>query len=127
MIVLDTSAIMAILLEENEAESCRNRLLEAGGAWVSAGTAIELSVVSSRDGELFAEAQKFLREPYIHIEAVDESQVALAAEGYRRYGKGHHPAGLNLGDVFAYALTRRRDAPLLFKGGDFGRTDIVPA
>lgn len=54
-------------------------------------------------------------------------RIAFAAEGHRRYGKGHHPAGLNLGDIFAYALTRQRDAPLLFKGGDFGRTDIEPA
>ena len=118
---------MAILLEESEAESFRNRLLETGEAWVSAGMAIELSVVSSRDEELLAAARKFLREPYIRVEAADESRIAPAAERYRRYGKGRHPAGVNLGDIFAYALTRRRDAPLLCKGGDLGRTDIVPA
>ena len=53
--------------------------------------------------------------------------VAVAAQAYRRYGKGHHPAGLNLGDVFAYALARVRGLPLLFKGDDFSRTDIERA
>ena len=57
----------------------------------------------------------------------DAAQAAIAVEAYRRFGKGRHPAGLNLGDVFPYALARRRELPLLFKGDDFSRTDIDSA
>ena len=63
----------------------------------------------------------------IAIEPVDAEQADIAANAYRRYGKGHHPAGLNLGDVFAYALARQRGAPLLFKGNDFVQTDVEAA
>lgn len=127
MIVLDTSAILAIVLQEEEATAFRDRLSKAGGAMVSAGTAVELAAVASRDEEFFAAALGFLAEPFIAIEPLDEEQAIAAAHAYRRYGKGHHPAGLNLGDVFAYALARRRNLPLLFKGGDFARTDIESA
>ena len=124
MIILDTSAILAILLEEEEAVSFRDRIGEAGGAMVSAGTAVELAAVASRDADLFSAVRAFLDEPFISVEPLDAEQAAAAGDAYRRYGKGHHPAGLNLGDVFAYALARRRNLPLLFKGGDFTRTDI---
>ena len=124
MIVLDTSAIPAILLEEEEAASFRDRIGEAGGAMVPAGTAVELAAVAGRDDDLFRAARTFLGEPFISIEPLDAEQAAVAGDAYWRYGKGHHPAALNLGDVFAYALARRRNLPLLFKGGDFTRTDI---
>lgn len=127
MIAIDTSAILAILMGEEEAPLFRDRLDKAGVALVSAGTAIELAAVSSRNVRLFDKALAFLREPYIRVEAVDAEMVAVATEAYRRYGKGHHPAGLNLGDVFSYALARSRDLPLLFKGNDFVKTDVDPA
>ena len=127
MIVLDTSAILAILLEEEEAVSFRDRIGEAGGAMVSAGTAVELVAVASRDDDLVSTARAFLDEPFIAIEPLDAEQASVAGDAYRRYGKGHHPASLNLGDVFAYALARRRNLPLLFKGVDFSRTDIEAA
>jgi len=127
VIVLDTSAILAILLREEEAAAFRDRLAGAGGAVVSAGTAVELAAVASRDEELFAAALEFLGEPFIAIEPLDEDQAIAAAHAYRRYGRGHHPPGLNLGDVFAYALARRRNLPLLYKGEDFARTDVEPA
>ena len=122
MIVLNTSAILAVLLGEEEAVSFRDRIGEAGGAMVSAGTA-----VASRDNDLFSAAQAFLDEPFISVEPLDAAQAVAAGHAYRRYGKGHHPAGLNLGDVFAYALARKVNLPLLFKGGDFARTDIEAA
>lgn len=127
MIVLDTSAILAVLLGEEEAVSFRDRIGEAGGAMVSAGTAVELAAVASRDNDLFSAAQAFLDEPFISVEPLDAAQAVAAGHAYRRYGKGHHPAGLNLGDVFAYALARKVNLPLLFKGGDFARTDIEAA
>ena len=124
MIVLDTSAIPAILLEEEEAASFRDRIGEAGGAMVSAGTAVGLAAVAGRDDDLFSAARTFPGEPFVSVEPPDAEQAAAAGDAYRRYGKGHHPAALNLGDVFAYALARRRNLPLLFKGRDFTRTDI---
>lgn len=127
MIALDTSAILAILLAEKEAPAFRDRIGEAGRAVVSAGTAVELAAVASHDDVLFSAALAFLNEPFIAIEPVDSAQVAAAAQAYRRYGKGHHRAGLNLGDVFAYALARERNLPLMFKGDDFSWTDIERA
>ena len=127
MIVLDTSAILAVLLGEEEAASFRDRIGEAGGAMVSAGTAVELVAVASRDDDLFSAAHAFLDEPFISVEPLDATQAVAAGHAYRRYGKGHHPAGLNLGDIFAYTLARKVSLPLLFKGGDFARTDIEAA
>ena len=124
MIVLDTSAIPAILLEEEETASFRDRIGEAGGAMVSARTAVELAAMASREDVLFSAARTFPGEPFISVEPPDAEQVALPGDAYRRYGKGHHPAGLDLGDVFAYALARQRNLPLLLKGRDFTRTDI---
>ena len=127
MIAVDTSAMLAILLAEEEAPAFRDLMGAAGRALVSAGTAIEFAVVASRDDDLFAAALAFLNEPFIDIEPVSAAQAAVAAEAYRRYGKGHHPAGLNLGDIFAYSLARERGVPLLFKGDDFSQTDIEDA
>lgn len=125
MIVLDTSAIIAILQRESEAPLFRRTIGRAGMALVSAGTAAELAaVVSGRPGILREEAQAFLRRAYVRIEPLTEGQAAAAFEGFPRWGKGHHPAGLNLGDMFAYLLARERDLPLLFKGNDFARTDV---
>ena len=127
MIALDTSAILAILLREEEAAAFRDRIAGTGHAMVSAGTAVELAAVASRDADLFAAALAFLDEPFVAVEPLDAEQATIAAHAYRRYGRGHHPAGLNLGDVFAYALARQRNVPLLFKGEDFVRTDVEAA
>ena len=119
--------MLTILLAEEEAPTFRDLIGESGRAIVSAGTAVELAAVASRDEDLFAAAMAFLDEPFIDIEPVSAVQATIAAKAYRRYGKGHHPAALNLGDVFAYALARERDVPLLFKGDDFSQTDIEGA
>ena len=126
MIVVDTSAIVAILLAEPEEAAFRTQIETAGGALVSAVTAVELAAVAGRDDALLAAARSFLKEPYVTIEPVDAEQAAIASDAYRRYGRGHHPAGLNLGDVFSYALARTRELPLLFKGNDFAQTDVQP-
>lgn len=127
MIVVDTSVIVAILLAEEGESKFRAQIERAGRALVSAVTAVELAAVAGRAELLFVAANSFLKEPYIAVEPVDAEQAAIAAEAYRRFGKGRHPAGLNLGDVFPYALARQRGLPLLFKGSDFARTDICSA
>ena len=127
MIAIDTSAILVLLLAEEEAREFRDAIRDAGRVAVSAGTAVELAAVASRDDALFDAALAFLDEPWVTVEPVDTDQVAVAAHAYRTYGKGRHSAGLNLGDVFAYALSRVRNLPLLFKGDDFSRTDVERA
>lgn len=124
MIVVDTSAIVAILLAEDEGAAFRARIEAAGGALVSAVSAVELAAVAARDDALFGAARSLLNEPYVAVEPVDAVQAAIASDAYRRFGKGRHPAGLNLGDVFSYALARARRLPLLFKGDDFSQTDV---
>ena len=127
MIAIDTSAILVLLLAEEEAREFRDAIRDAGRVAVSAGTAVELAAVASRNDALFDASLAFLNEPWVTVEPVDAAQVAVAAQACRTYGKGHHPARLNLGDVFAYALARVRGLPLLFKGDDFSRTDIERA
>ena len=125
MIVLDTSAIIAILQREPEASLFRRTIGRAGTALVSAGTAVELAVVvSGRSKTLHEEANAFLQQPFVRIEPVTGEQAAMAFEAFPQWGKGHHPAALNLGDMFAYVLAHERDLPLLFKGSDFARTDV---
>lgn len=127
MIVADTSAILAILLAEDDAPAYQARIAEAGQALVSAVTAVELTAVAGRNGALRDAVRSFLHEPYVIVATVDAAQATAAADAYRRFGKGHHPAGLNLGDVFPYALARTRRLPLLFKGRDFSQTDVESA
>ena len=124
MIVVDTSAILAILLPEDDAEAYRTRIADAGYALVSAVSAVELAAVASRDDALSDAVRALLKEPFVVVETVDAAQASAAAAAYRRFGRGHHSAGLNLGDVFSYALARTRGLPLLFKGRDFSRTDV---
>ena len=127
MIVVDTSAIVAILLREVDGPALRAAIADAARVLVSAVSVVELAAVSSRDDALFRDLRDFLSEPYIDVTPVDAAQAAIAVEAYRRFGKGRHPAGLNLGDVFPYALACQRGLPLLFKGSDFARTDIRSA
>jgi ribonuclease VapC len=127
MIVVDTSAIVAILRREADGSALRAAITDAARILISAVSVVELAAVSSHDEALFDGVRSFLREPYVAVEPVDPEQAAIAADAYHRFGKGHHPAGLNLGDVFPYALARQRRLPLLFKGRDFSRTDVESA
>lgn len=125
--MVDTSAIVAILQREADGPVLRAAIAGAGRILVSAVSAVELVAVSSRDDALHEDVRDFLNEPFVVVEPVDRDQAAVAADAYRRFGKGRHPAGLNLGDVFAYALARTRGLPLLFTGDDFSRTDVDSA
>lgn len=125
-IVVDTSAMVAILYGEPERERFR-RALERSPSVISAGNLIELlRVVMRRTPGLVEEVRPVLAGLGTSVAAVDEAQVALAHEGQLRFGlgRGRPPAVLDFGDLFAYALARRLDAPLLFKGDDFARTDL---
>lgn len=125
-LVIDTSALMALLLQEREAEAILNAVLQASILLLSSGTRLELALVAeSRHQALDAnEVNDLLRTLAIEVVPFDQQQLHWALQGWRRYGKGRHPAALNLGDCFSYGLARALDAPLLFKGNDFGLTDV---
>jgi ribonuclease VapC len=121
--IVDTSALIAVLRHEPEADGFVELLLASSAVRVSAGTLLETRIVAERDGGT-ADLAELLQAIGVDVVPVDARQVDLAFDGFRRFGKGRHPAGLNLGDLFAYALARALDAPLLFKGNDFARTDV---
>ena len=128
--IVDTSAIIAILRDEPEARSFLEAMATATSLRMSAGSWLELTVVTTRGGDArIGEAADILLERFdIRIEAVTREIAAIANDGYRKYGRGtRHAADLNFGDCFAYALAKATGEPLLFKGNDFARTDIVPA
>jgi ribonuclease VapC len=124
--VLDTSALLALLLDEPEAEEFRGAVEEDTTRLVSAATLLETAlVIEARKGEPGGrELDLLIHKAGIVVVAVDAEHVSEARRAYRRFGRGHHAAGLNFGDVFAYALARASGEPLLFKGDDFARTDI---
>ena len=129
MVVVDTSALVAILLKEADVESLALCLIDAPRRLVSAVTRAELSFViegrSRESGRLNLE--RFLNIVRIEVVSVTPEQAEIAIEAFRHYGKGRHPAALNIGDCFSYALAKATDLPLLFKGNDFIHTDIRPA
>jgi ribonuclease VapC len=128
--IVDTSALVAILQEEPGWEAFRELIIENRPARLSAGNYIELGIVllRARNPAVSHAADDFVPRARIVIEPVTERQARIAREAYRDYGKASgHPARLNFGDCFAYALARDRGEPLLFKGDDFRHTDIRPA
>jgi ribonuclease VapC len=127
--VIDTSAIMAILLAEEEATQFA-KVLERGTInRISTGTLLELEIVANaRRGRVgFPDIDAFIKGAQIEIVPFNLDQARIAREAYRRYGRGNHRAGLNFGDCFAYALAKVSGEPLLFKGDDFARTDVTRA
>lgn len=130
VLVVDTSAVVALLKSEPGWETLASRLHAAAFRLLSVAGWVELSlVVAGRHGDAatLAFLDRFLQTAAIERRPVDEPQARLAREAFLRFGKGRHPAGLNFGDCFAYALARTLDAPLLFVGEDFARTDVRPA
>src|SRR5512140_2949291 len=128
--IVDTSAIIAILRAEPDAMLYATAIAGARVRRVSAATYVEAAAVSdaSRDPIASRRFDDFLREAAFLVEPVTEAQARIAREAYRDFGRGSgHPAGLNFGDCFAYALARAMNEPLLFKGNDFTHTDITPA
>ena len=128
--VLDTSAIIAILFNEHECDDF-SRLAAADPILaVSAVSIHEASIVTAgkkRDPGAARLVDNLIRDLAIEVIAVDLDVARAARAAYFRFGKGYHPAALNLADCFPYALAKARDEPLLFKGSDFLKTDIMPA
>jgi ribonuclease VapC len=127
--VVDTSAIVAVLLAEPDAESIAKALGEAPARLISAVTRVELSfVIEGRKGEPGRQdLERLLGSGGFEVVSVTPHHADLAIEAFRRYGKGRHPAGLNIGDCFSYALAMATEHPLLFKGSDFAKTDVGAA
>jgi ribonuclease VapC len=128
--VVDTSALICVFGEEPDAEAFRLVLREADQIVISMGTVFESSCVAR--GNRFPDGEnrfaRLLAALDMEYAAFDNEQLDAARAGYARYGKGSgHPAALNMGDCFAYALAKTRGLPLLFKGDDFVHTDVVPA
>lgn len=126
MIALDTSALMAFLLEEPEAAAVYDALISVDSLVISAGTAAEALIVADRRG-LGDQMRALLEDLGVEIVPVNAAVAAEMARAYQQWGKGLHPAALNLGDCFAYTLAAARDIPLLCTGADFAQTDIVLA
>jgi ribonuclease VapC len=128
-VVLDTSALVAVLLGEPERDRFIAALAEAEDPLISAGTLLEASIVlRSKLGEAgLADLDELLATAGVRCVAVDLAQVHAARDAFARFGKGRDAAGLNYGDCFAYALAKVVQVPLLFKGDDFRRTDVVAA
>ena len=125
MIVVDTSAIVAMLLGEEDAPLYGNALVAADEASMSTVTDYELRIVLGQYGsDMIERYDNLIEESGIMLVDFDKSLSRLSHEAYCLWGKGYHPAGLNLGDCAAYALAKSLDAPLLFKGNDFARTDV---
>lgn len=105
------------------------KIVDAPRRFMSAATILELSIViEARLGDAgAAELDLWLHKAGVEIVPVDSDQIAIARRAWRHFGKGRHPAGLNYGDCFSYALAKTRGEPLLFKGDDFSRTDIAAA
>jgi ribonuclease VapC len=127
--IVDTSALSAIFFGEPEGDVYIRLIHEADRCRMSAANFVELSMVI--EGQLGPEALRqcdmFLRRAEIVIESVTVEHAYLALQGFLDFGKGRHPAGLNFGDCFAYALAKASDEPLLYKGQDFSKTDIRSA
>lgn len=128
-LVVDTSAWVAILFREPERDTYTRMLVGADQVLVSGVTLVEAGiVVASRLGPAGSERLAALfRELQVRTVAFDADQARLSVEAFQRFGKGRHRAALNLGDCCSYAAARGLNLPLLFKGDDFGHTDIVPA
>jgi ribonuclease VapC len=126
VIVVDTSALVEIALAASRAQDCQRALMEVDQLLISAGTVKETLIVSlGRDVE--PQMTAILDRFGMTVTPLTEERAKAAGHAYRRYGKGWHPAGLNFGDCFAYALAKEHDCPLLFVGEDFAKTDVKAA
>lgn len=127
--IIDTSALIAILRDEPEARFCALAIESATERKISAANFLEAAVVidGSRDPVASRRFDDLIREARLVVEPVTEAQARIARDAYRDFGKGSgHPAQLNFGDCFAYALAKATGEPLLFKGDDFTHTDLTP-
>ena len=130
MIVVDSSALVAIMRGEPEAGRFLETIASADALLLSSVNYLETSMVLAGpkgDAAVWHPLEAFLARANIVVAPFDQEQVRAAREAFLRFGKGRHPAALNFGDCAAYALAKARRAPLLFKGEDFPKTDIAPA
>ncbi|MGO8815022.1 MAG: type II toxin-antitoxin system VapC family toxin [Terriglobia bacterium] len=124
--VIDTSALVAIFLGEPERQQFLEAITQSGTRRMSAANVLEAGIVlEARRGEAAGQnLDVFLQQAKVEIVPVDAEQAAMARRAWRKFGKGRHPAALNFGDCFAYALAKFFNEPLLAKGNDFIQTDI---
>ena len=127
--IVDSSAILAIMFAESDANVFAEAMSAADSCKISAATFVEVAVVVEAQtlDRGSRQLDTFLRRAGFVIEPVTEEQAHLARQAYSDFGKGRHPAGLNFGDCFSYALAKATGEALLFKGSDFSKTDIVSA
>jgi ribonuclease VapC len=127
--IVDTSALLAIFLAEPERKQFLDVITKAETRCISAVNVLETGIVlEARRGEAAGrEFDLFLHHAQFEVVPADSEQVEIARVAWRKYGKGRHPAGLNFGDCFAYALAKVMDEPILFKGDDFAHTDLAAA
>lgn len=126
MIAVDTSALMSIVMNEPEADECIAAIEAADRLLISAGTVAEALIVAARRN-VGAEMAQLIDGLGFEIIGVTGHTARRVAEAYEKWGKGAHPAGLNFGDCFSYAVAREHDCRLLFVGADFGQTDLESA
>jgi ribonuclease VapC len=126
VIVVDTSALVAIVLTESGFETCRTVLEAEAELLISAGTVAEALIVAGRRNRI-REMTTLIEGLGFTIVPVSPADARRVAEAYEHWGKGMHPAGLNFGDCFAYALAKAHDCPLLYVGEDFALTDLAAA
>lgn len=127
--VIDSSALLAVVLGEEDAAAFAERLSNPGRKVVSAATLFEAAIAAERRGGLEARDRldRLVTRIAPEVAPFDAAHLGWARDAYRRFGKGRHPAALNLGDCMAYATARHAVLPLLYKGADFARTDIEAA
>ena len=127
--ILDTSAVIAILAYEPDADHYIHAISDSQQCRISAGNFVELGLVleSQFSVEVSQQCDALFRRAGIVIEPVTVDHAHAARQAFRDFGKGRHPAGLNFGDCFAYALSKAANEPLLFKGEDFNKTDVASA
>ncbi len=128
-LVVDTSTLIALVLQEPEAEDLLDLAARAERVYLSAATRLELSLVAegSRCSSTSSEIEALLSNLRVQVLPFDANHLHWALHGWRHYGQGRHKAALNLGDCFSYGLAKTLDAPLLFKGEDFHYTDVKVA
>jgi ribonuclease VapC len=124
MIAVDSSALFAVLLQEAWAAECADVLRIEADLAISAGTMVETLIVAEGKG-VGDQMRAFVESFDFEVVPVTAETVRLALEGFRRFGKGRHPAKLNYGDCFSYAAAKYLGCPLLFVGDDFNRTDLT--
>jgi ribonuclease VapC len=128
-VIVDSSAVLAILLQEPDARRIASAIAQADRRQMSAANLLEVELVAAArtGGAGSADIDHLIRNLQIEIVPFTLSQLSIARAAISRFGRGHHPARLNFGDCFAYALASERAEPLLFKGEDFAKTDIEVA